>query len=627
MKYGLINNKVNQRDYFKDGIPLFQENALVPTPPITIPGVEYYNTATGILYKYITGEGWIAIGNINPGLWTNLADTYGRKLNPLDPNAKKVELGNDDYGLTMFRIINANDADNYQGAVYEAKGSGADFVNTLYFGKYGANYYEPTLRDSGAMITDKDLIIGTVDPTKALKIVTGGGDFTSLKVSGEIADDRIVLYQNIIPYFRALQTKSQHPERKSRVYANLDTGELYTNDTDEVITGGKMRIPAGYPLAQLRSKFNKELFMLSNSVSLIGNNFASYAWARWSFNEKTVGVHDHKQFTNYGEFQTWTMANIANNGTTFTNETIIDVYFRQYSLEPLYKTYGINRAFKILKGGQYYKNFKRTHGGIWDPNDIVLKDLSNSLLSYFGYTPSGVPEMLWTTRNPGSMFKLWSVTQQFVYKPRAAGAFYLGRKMYDVTGNTDIDVTVLPDIGSSSEFTIEDSVIVGFDAGGNYTVRGRQISDKDFQNYDSHCRIYKVRYTDLSFNDYIGFIIKPIGMDTVDFNYIPNIANYKLFAYCYNKNNDPFFIDCSSFAEEVNDSTQNIGWRLKNNHLRQISQNAQGHLREEDTRNAYNVKFFYANSKGDCSPLTDTALVWDGNRPGYKSAMFFKKAY
>ncbi len=110
----------------------------------------------------------------NQLMWEILpASTGGMRIQPKDHSVRQVFVQRDDNSYTQFKVRNDNDTGNGAGAIIELKGSGADYTNNMYIGKYGASFWIPELRDNGAVLTDKNLVIGTASDSQEIHFVTG----------------------------------------------------------------------------------------------------------------------------------------------------------------------------------------------------------------------------------------------------------------------------------------------------------------------------------------------------------------------------------------------------------------------------------------------------------------------
>jgi hypothetical protein len=97
-------------------------------------------------------------------------------LSPQDSSVYQIGITNNSAStLTGFKATNTNDTSNYAGSILELKGSGADFTNNVYFGKYGNAFYVPSWAGNGVLATDKNLVISAVGATSSINFQVGGG--------------------------------------------------------------------------------------------------------------------------------------------------------------------------------------------------------------------------------------------------------------------------------------------------------------------------------------------------------------------------------------------------------------------------------------------------------------------
>ena len=100
-------------------------------------------------------------------------EIIGDRIQPKNNSVRQIYVEEDSNSYTQFMVRNNNDIGNGAGAIIELKGSGADYTNNMYIGKYGGSFWIPELRDNGAVLTDKNLVIGTVSNTHEIHFVTG----------------------------------------------------------------------------------------------------------------------------------------------------------------------------------------------------------------------------------------------------------------------------------------------------------------------------------------------------------------------------------------------------------------------------------------------------------------------
>lgn len=135
-------------------------------------------SAGQILSSTSNGTNWIDAGI--DGQWQKT----NNKLSVINSNISEIAItNNSDNTLAIIKAVSTNDVSNYAGAVFAAKGSGPEYTNNMYFGKYGQNFYISSWAGNGVMATDKDLVISAVgsedtqnpNPDPQIIFQTGGG--------------------------------------------------------------------------------------------------------------------------------------------------------------------------------------------------------------------------------------------------------------------------------------------------------------------------------------------------------------------------------------------------------------------------------------------------------------------
>jgi hypothetical protein len=130
------------------------------TDPAT--GLIVYVTDDNQFY-YFDGTAWVLLKGID-GLW--LTDANADSLYPANSNVSRTVLEYNSVGteqkLTIVKAVNRNNASNYSGAVFVAKGDGPEYSNNVYFGKYGESFYIPGWGGNGVMSTDQDMVIASI---------------------------------------------------------------------------------------------------------------------------------------------------------------------------------------------------------------------------------------------------------------------------------------------------------------------------------------------------------------------------------------------------------------------------------------------------------------------------------
>lgn len=99
--------------------------------------------------------------------------SLGTTLSPKNSAINSLVLENNLNAYTSTTIKNNNDAGNAAGSILELKGSGPDYTNNAYFGKYGSNFWIPLFADNAVLMTDKDLILGTATATNDINFMVG----------------------------------------------------------------------------------------------------------------------------------------------------------------------------------------------------------------------------------------------------------------------------------------------------------------------------------------------------------------------------------------------------------------------------------------------------------------------
>jgi len=169
------------------------------TVPLAIATVDYVQSYASLLAH------WTKASNI---------------LTPADSLVEGWRVERNFNGYAYCQIRNNDDVGNGAGSVMELKGSGADYTNNVYFGKYGSSYWLPFLAGNAAMLTDQNMIVGTVGNTMQLRFVVGGG-YAAPAQAGFFDSNGLNL--------ESLKTTSVHPASYSNVFVDSTTGLLYAS--------------------------------------------------------------------------------------------------------------------------------------------------------------------------------------------------------------------------------------------------------------------------------------------------------------------------------------------------------------------------------------------------------------
>jgi len=141
-------------------------------------------------------------------------------LSPADPLVEAIEWERNFNGYTRCTMKNTDDSGNAAGAVIELKGSGSDYTNNMYIGKYGANFWITALAGNGAVMSDKSVCFGTVTNTEKINIICGGG---------YSAPSIIASWDTNGLNIESLKTSTPNPTNYLNVCVDTDTGLLYAN--------------------------------------------------------------------------------------------------------------------------------------------------------------------------------------------------------------------------------------------------------------------------------------------------------------------------------------------------------------------------------------------------------------
>jgi len=169
-------------------------------------------------------------------------------LTPADPNVEAIEWERNFNGYTRCTMKNTDDTGNGAGAIIELKGSGANYTNNIYIGKYGNSFWLPFLAGNGAVMTDKNLVVGTVTDGQEYRIVTGGGytDPTQIAYFDQnglhIISNKAASHPNI--FVEEMKVASGHSASHLSVFVDTASGQLYSE-----------AVPTYTPLTQTTEKF------------------------------------------------------------------------------------------------------------------------------------------------------------------------------------------------------------------------------------------------------------------------------------------------------------------------------------------------------------------------------------
>lgn len=234
-------------------------------------------------------------------MWEILpANTGGMRIQPKNNSVRQIFVQRDDNSYTQFKVRNDNDTGNGAGAIIELKGSGADYTNNMYIGKYGASFWIPELKDNGAVLTDKNLVIGTASDTKEIHFVTGHS-YTNL-APVVIADDEGFRYTSDLSATFVDRTLVD----KGYVDNVITAGNIY--GTNGILTGDRTVSTGGNNLTFQGTQYSS--INLNSGDEIYLENYWSNQRMTWD------SLNTHIEQSGGG---TSTDFNIGNNVTTITS--------------------------------------------------------------------------------------------------------------------------------------------------------------------------------------------------------------------------------------------------------------------------------------------------------------------
>jgi len=154
----------------------------------------------------------------NANHWTK----NGSELIPQDANVNVLTLDRNHNAYTQVMVRNENSTGNGAGALIEIKGSGANYTNNAYFGIYSPNFWLSQLAGNSVLMTDRKLVIGTVDVNESIEFLVGNS-YSNPIVVGHLNQDGL--------HLDTLQTTTVHPASYYNVFVDATTGLLYGSNT------------------------------------------------------------------------------------------------------------------------------------------------------------------------------------------------------------------------------------------------------------------------------------------------------------------------------------------------------------------------------------------------------------
>jgi len=186
------------------------------------------------------------------------------RLEPINSSIEGIELSTTHNGYTWLTLQNTDNTGNSAGAVFELHTSNTAYQDNAYFGLYGNGFWLPFLAGNAAFLTDRNLVIGTVDAGNEIRFVVGNAYTNPVQV-GMLDADGLSL--------TSLQSSSVHPTSHLNVMVNTATGLMYASTTGnttiyavtDTFTITALDIANGY-----LSLSQTPLVMYHNSVNMNG---------------------------------------------------------------------------------------------------------------------------------------------------------------------------------------------------------------------------------------------------------------------------------------------------------------------------------------------------------------------
>ena len=158
---------------------------------------------------------------------------YGDQLRPTNANVKRVEVVNNDRGITEFFVGNYNTSDNYTGSSITLTTDSNNYTQQLFLSMHGDNYYQADLAKRAMIGTDSSLYISAYNSTDrqgqpAFIAFQVGDDYYNRKdifrltargLEMPLAEKKI--------WYEAGKTVQNHSTNYTQLFTNVDTSEVY----------------------------------------------------------------------------------------------------------------------------------------------------------------------------------------------------------------------------------------------------------------------------------------------------------------------------------------------------------------------------------------------------------------
>jgi len=284
-------------------------------------------------------------------------------IKPKDATVHNLELNVDGNHYTQVKLVNTDDSGNGSGAIIELKGSGADYSNNMYIGKYGASFWIPELTDNGAVMTDKSLVVGTVDNTRRIDFIIGDS-YTNINIISHMTNEGL--------HYNA-DYSANYTNRTLVDKGYVDTVNVWTSDdSTSVITKSGLNEGGGAPgVYSLSAGWGNEVNgdgsaafggvqdshgSVQNNNEVNGKSSLSIGYANHTdgSNSLTIG---NNNFNNGSNSLIIGYNNVSNNLNNFVGgrnalaTASLSFVFSQYNLGN--STLGAHANYSVILGGRY----------------------------------------------------------------------------------------------------------------------------------------------------------------------------------------------------------------------------------------------------------------------------------
>ena len=314
----------------------------------------------------------------------------GERIQPKNNSVKQIFVEENSNSYTQFKVRNNNDAGNGAGAIIELKGSGADYTNNMFIGKYGAGFWIPELRDNGAVLTDKNLVIGTASDSHEIHFVTGNS-YTDLQPV-VVADNEGFRYTSDLSATFVDRTLVDKAYVDNAIIAG--TNNIYTADGTLTSERGLSGNGGAFGIAFTElNEFNIDDTGSINFESTGDGNFTAPSFNIGSYStvtlDMTSGVsaifNDHRVTKTGVEYG-------ADYSANYTNRSLVDKEYVDNAItvgaNNIYNNDGTIIAHRTVTFDDNSLEFLAT--GDNSEFNLDLTDTGNNMDSYFSLTPGEI---------------------------------------------------------------------------------------------------------------------------------------------------------------------------------------------------------------------------------------------